>query len=258
MKTEISASMLAGVLLSGCGVSGPGAVPSMQVESAGTPIAGTETKLTIRLKDGEGRPIDRLDVVHEKKLHFLIMSRDLAFFAHEHPGQKEDGSLALDFTFPGAGEYILFADYTPTGGRGTVSSTRLRVQGRGDMSEPALEKDDLSRAKRSGSYDVKLDLAAHGTESMLTFTITRQGRPVADLRPYLGALGHLVLVDPAATRLLHSHPMGAGDPGKVSFHTTFPAPGLYKLWAEFRPGGESLRVDFVIEVPESKGGPHAH
>src|SRR5688572_17953869 len=125
MKTEIGASMLAGLLLSGCGVPGKDAAPSMQVETTGDPAAGTATELTIRLKDREGRPINRLEVVHDKKLHFLIMSSDLAFFAHEHPELQDDGSLMLDFTFPRAGEYVLFADYTPQGGAATVTSTRL-------------------------------------------------------------------------------------------------------------------------------------
>ncbi len=241
---KLAPTALAGLLLASCAAN---VAPSMHVAVSREPAPGQPVELAIRLKDGVGRPIERLEVVHEKPLHFLVMSSDLSFFAHEHPEPRPDGALRLDFTFPAAGEYVLFGDYTPVGGRGTISSTRLAVPGAAP--KPAvLVKDDLSKSRRSGDYEVRLDLVDHGEQSMLTFKVTKDGRPVADLRPYLGALGHLVLVDPGATKLLHSHPFDPGEPGQVAFHTAFPAPGLYKLWAEFRPEGKPLRVEFVVEI----------
>ena len=248
---------LAGLMLSACSGEQRWA-PSMEVHTSAVPEAGRPSELTLRLKDQEGRPIVRLETVHQKKLHFLIMSRDLDFFAHEHPELKDGGELTLTFTFPRAGEYVLFGDYKPEGGRSTVSSARISVQGSGGMKDPDLKKDDLTHAKRIGVFEVKLNQMLHGADSMLTFTITREGRPVSDLRPYLGAMGHLVIVDPAATSLLHSHPLDSGQPGMVSFHTTLPSKGLFKLWAEFRPEGTPLRVDFVIEADQTRAPSHSH
>lgn len=220
--------------------------------------AGKPSTLTIRLTDGAGRPVDQLQVVHEKKLHFLIMSRDLTFFAHEHPQRQSEGVQTLPFTFPRPGEYVLFGDYTPEGASQVVSSARLTIPGTSTMKDPQLKPDDLAHAKHVGAYDVKLAQKVDGGQTTLTFTLMKNGKPVADLQPYLGALGHLVVVDPGATTLLHSHPMGAGDPGKVTFHTSFPTPGLYKMWGEFRPDGQPVLVDFVVDASGTGVAPHKH
>lgn len=202
--------------------------------------------LEIRLSDRAGQPVPELEVVHEKKLHFLVMSRDLAFFSHEHPTDRGDGLWTLPFTFPAPGEYVFFGDYKPDGASQVISSARLTVPGASAMKAAELALDDLAHPKRFGDYAVDLDQTADGTGTLLTFRITKHGEPVRDLQPYLGALGHLVLVDPDATTLLHSHPLGAGEPGEVTFHTTLPPDGRWKLWAEFRPEGAPLRADFVI------------
>lgn len=230
----------------------------MRVEPTSTLAAGQPATLTIRLTDGAGQPVDQLQVVHEKKLHFLIMSRDLTFFAHEHPQRQGEGVQTLPFTFPRPGEYVLFGDYTPEGASQVVSSARLTVPGTSTMKDPQLKPDDLAHAKRVGAYEVKLDQKAEGGQATLTFTLTKNGKPVADLQPYLGALGHLVVVDPGVSTLLHSHPMGAGEPGKVTFHTSFPTPGLYKMWGEFRPDGQPVRVDFVVDASGAGVAPHKH
>ncbi len=231
---------------------------AMRVEPTDPLAAGKPSTLTIRLTDGAGKPVDQLQVVHEKKLHFLIMSRDLTFFAHEHPQRQAEGVQTLPFTFPRPGEYVLFGDYTPEGASQVVSSTRLTVPGTSTMKDPVLKPDDLAHAKHVGAYDVKLDQKVDKGQTTLTFTLTKGGKPVADLQPYLGALGHLVVVDPSASTLLHSHPMGPGDPGKVTFHTSFPSPGLYKMWGEFRPDGQVVRADFVVDASGAAVAPHTH
>lgn len=248
---------LAGLLWSACN-GGEEKKPTLQVYTSGMPTAGKPVEITLRLFDGQGEPVRKFETMHEKQVHLLIMSRDLDYFAHEHPQPMEGGALGLVVTFPTAGEYVLFGDYKPEGGRITVSSSRLTVQGTGVMKDPDLRKDDLSQARRKGDFEVKLDQEVHGSDSMLSFTMTRGGKPVSELHPYLGARGHLVIVDPGASTLLHSHPIDSREPGKVAFHARFPSPGLYKLWAEFRPEGKPLLVDFVIEVTEAGRSRHAH
>ncbi len=46
-----------------------------------------------------------------------------------------------------------------------------------------------------------------GTESELAVTVTRDGAPVTDLDPYLGALGHLVAIRNGDLAYLHVHPI---------------------------------------------------
>ena len=64
-----------------------------------------------------------------------------------------------------------------------------------------------------------------GTESELTLTVSRDGQPVMDLEPYLGALGHLVAIREGDLAYLHVHPLdeteGAGGP-EVRFAVEVP------------------------------------
>jgi hypothetical protein len=67
------------------------------------------------------------------------------------------------------------------------------------------------------------------------------GVPIGDLEPYLGASGHLLVVNQDTTAAIHAHPEdvpGAGKTGPtVTFAPVFPAPGRYKMWAQFQRKG---------------------
>ena len=44
----------------------------------------------------------------------------------------------------------------------------------------------------------------------------------------------------------------AGEGGPViAFHTLFPKPGRYKIWAQFKRGGKIVVADFVVDVRDS-------
>lgn len=230
------------------------------------PKAGERARLVLDPRSGDGTRVERLAVVHEKPLHLIVVSRDLSYFAHEHPERQTDGTYALDFTFPAAGPYVLFGDFTPEGATGQVVRMPLEVAGAAPPSKP-LVADDRGAPKRFGAYEVALAPATitAGAETMLAFTITRAGAPISDLRPYLGALGHCVVIDESATEFLHSHPLEAagGSASLVQFHTVFPAAGKYKVWGQFDVGGEMLVADFVLDIGAPGGAaapvadPHA-
>ena len=50
-----------------------------------------------------------------------------------------------------------------------------------------------------------------GQESELTLSVSRDGRPVTDLQPYLGAYGHLVVLRDGDLAYLHAHPVDEAD-----------------------------------------------
>ncbi|HEU0036143.1 MAG TPA: hypothetical protein VFQ53_36270 [Kofleriaceae bacterium] len=217
--------------------------------------AGKPLQLELELRDGAGQRVRALDVVHEKLVHLIVVSNDLGFFTHEHPTRRDDGLLDQTLTLPSAGGYTVYADFTPTGGKNAVVSAELAIPGK---APPAvkLAPVKLPAEAKQGAFTVALrtekPLAAGG-DTLLDFEIRDANGVVTDLRDYLGAKGHCVILSADRAAYLHSHPMGTPD-GKVRFHTIVPKPGTYKLWAEFRPRGEPLRVSFTLDVPGGTPG----
>ncbi|USK67050.1 hypothetical protein [Peribacillus frigoritolerans] len=67
----------------------------------------------------------------------------------------------------------------------------------------------------------------------------------ATTEPYLGALGHVVIIDENVENFIHVHPISDKS---TEFQTHFDKPGLYKLWAEFKFDGEVIVYPYVMKV----------
>ena len=220
------------------------------------PQPGQTVRLTLTPRHADGAVVTALEVVHTKKLHLIIASRDLAFFDHVHPIPQSDGTLTLDYAFPQPGEYLLYADITPTGDRNQVFRLPVTVAGPPRPAVPLTVTP--AGAKVFGDYRVALRIsptpALARDEAQLSFTLSRNGVPVTDLEPYLGAGGHCVVLSEDTQGYLHSHPVemsGAHFGPTVTFHTLFPRPGLYKIWGQFLHQGRPLTADFVIRVEKN-------
>ncbi|REE90504.1 hypothetical protein A8990_1067 [Paenibacillus taihuensis] len=224
---------------------------------SGMPQAGKPTLLRIAITDTTGQPDQSLEVNHEKKLHLIIVSKRLSKFMHIHPVQtKMAGVFEAKVNFKTAGAYKLVADFKPAEGKQQTQSNWVVVaRGAGDepKTEPVLTADkELTRA--AGGMEVSLSLGSEpkaGASSMLTFTFrdAMNDKPVTDLQPYLGAIGHVVIMDADAERYVHVHAMDERAKGPTAqFHATFPEPGLYKIWGQFKRHGQLLIVPFVIQV----------
>ncbi len=58
--------------------------------------AGEEVALNFNLMNNETKQsIKDLEIVHEKILHLIIVSKNLAYFDHIHPEMNADGSLSV-------------------------------------------------------------------------------------------------------------------------------------------------------------------
>ena len=77
-------------------------------------------------------------------------------------------------------------------------------------------------------------------------------QPIADLQPYLGERGHLVIVRQAneitKANYIDAHAMPDTGNGKIQFMTSFPKPGKYKLWGQFNRNGKIVVADFWVNV----------
>jgi uncharacterized membrane protein len=209
-----------------------------------------------------GQLLRNLPVVHEHPMHVTIVSSDLSFFDHVHPIPQPDGSLQIDYHFPHAGHYLIFGEYFPAGQRDQVFRFPMTVGDSELLADaPKLEVSPADVKPISGHPEMTAELIAQprtltaGTHSMLLFRLSDHGQPVIDLEPYMAAMGHCAILSQDTQSFLHCHPEqvypttadSRGGPD-IAFHTTFPHPGKYKIWGQFKRDGKVIVADFVVEV----------
>jgi hypothetical protein len=56
-----------------------------------TATPGKRFDLAFRILDREGRTVRDFDVEHTKRMHFIVVRRDMTGFQHVHPTQRADG-----------------------------------------------------------------------------------------------------------------------------------------------------------------------
>ncbi|MDQ3485619.1 MAG: hypothetical protein M3445_09480 [Actinomycetota bacterium] len=219
--------------------------------------AGDSVDVAFTIGGPDGRPVTAYDVEHEKLLHLIAVRRDFTGFQHVHPELGSNGvwTTQLDLT---SGQWRLFADFKATDADPLTLGADLAV---GGVYEPATASTESRTAKVDG-YTVNLegDLEA-GTDAELTLSISRDGEPVTDLEPYLGAYGHLVALRGGDLAYLHVHPDGTpGDdstqPGPdVVFYAGVPSRGAYHLYLDFKHQGVVRTAEFTVAAgDEAKSG----
>ncbi|MGN9845262.1 hypothetical protein ACTMTI_44795 [Nonomuraea sp. H19] len=215
------------------------------------PDEPTDFRFTVTGPDG--RPVTDYQVEHDKKLHFIVVSRDLTSFQHLHPVEAGDGVWSVKLTLPAAGTYRAFADFAPTGSSALTLGADLLVAG--DYEPKALP--ETSRTATVDGYEVTLDgELTPGQASKLTLKVSKDGKPVTDLQPYLGAYGHLVALRARDLAYLHVHPDGEPGDGKtkagpeIVFYAEVPSVGDYRLFLDFQHDGEVRTADFTLGAGE--------
>ncbi|MEU1984623.1 hypothetical protein [Nocardia sp. NPDC019395] len=219
--------------------------------------AGRDTALRFRIEDSAGRPVTQYTPNHEKDLHLIVVRRDTTGYQHLHPTLGAAGTWSTPVDLDRAGDYRVFADFVAADGQPFTLGTDLRVAGRyapQPLPAPAV-------TATAGEYTVELGgTVAAGRSTDVTLTVSRDGAPVTDLQPYLGAYGHLVALRAADLGYLHVHP--AGHPGDgttpagpgVTFAVTAPGAGDYRLYFEFRHAGAVHRAEFTVPVETAGPG----
>lgn len=220
------------------------AVPSTVL----TGVAGEP--FSFRIVGPDGLAVTGFEVRHERELHLVVVSRDLATYHHLHPERAPDGtwSVALPALAPGA--HHAFASFAPAGGPDLTLSTGLLVPGLAGAAPLPVTGPTVT----VDGYEVTLDAPgiAPGAASTVTLTVARDGAPVTDLEPYLGALGHLVALRAGDLAYAHVHPVEAEGSGpSVAFVLDLPSPGDYRLFFDFAHAGTTHNAAFTLPVPPS-------
>jgi len=246
------AEMDAGSLPRGLAASAEGytMMPATTVLPAGEPTA-----FAFRILGPDGNPLTRYMSEHERELHFIVVRRDLTGYQHLHPTRAPDGTWSLSLRVVEAGTYKAFADFQPEGASMPVT-LGIDLSVAGDF-RPVVGAGSTSRVLVDGYTVTMAGTLAGGRSADVVLTVSKDGTPVTDLEPYLGAFGHLVALRSSDLAYLHVHPDGEpGDgrtaPGpKVAFHAEVPTVGTYGLFFDFKVGGVVRTAQFTAIAEEA-------
>jgi hypothetical protein len=246
-------------------------VPGYTLQLLEAPHAAAhEVWLRFRVVDPRGTVVTDFRESHGKKLHLIVVPHDLTRYQHVHPVMDETGTWSVALAPLHSGNHRLFADVFPhTEAAALTVHHDLQVPGTHEIRPLPLPM----RTAVTGRYAVALEgVLAAGGPSTLTFRVFRDGHPVTDLQPYLGAYGHLVAIRDGDLAYAHVHPDGEPGDGRtrpgptVTFHTELPRAGTYRLFLDFQHGGNVHNAALTVPVEaadhapalEVATGPHSH
>ena len=245
----------------------PAPAPVATLEGVAPVKAGMPESLTINLVDAKGLPLgeDRLQTIHTKKLHLLIVDESLTDYQHVHPESAEKpGSYSFSFTPKTGHDYRIWANFAPNDEHESYIKT-ADLKGTVPCAAPCVDTTVSNTATQDGyvfrlSFDQKLKA---GVPDMGNFMINdSSGKPVATLQPVLGAYAHIVAFDAGGKGVTHVHPMGdepksASDRGQspLMFHIEPEQAGFVKIFAQVNIDGKEMFVPFGQTVETGSEDP---
>jgi hypothetical protein len=212
--------------------------------------------LVLTLTDGSsGRPVDDL-LVHDSAFMHLVVVSPAGNLRHLHPIRTAPGEYRARLRAPEQGTHAIAAEIARRGGG--VQLLRAAI--------------DVSGTTAAQPNDGKAELATEIREAGRPSTITA-GFGKRDLQPWLGMLGHMIVVGPVtgspvnAPIWAHVHSMIPPTPGmpdqpdesvaaygpNVPFTYSFPLPGKYLVWIQVERDYSIVTVPTVVDVPAAKG-----
>ena len=212
------------------------------------PKAGSPTELTLQIQGADDTPIRQFDVMHEKLVHLIVVRDGLDEFAHLHPEVNSTGELTVEYVFPKSGTYRLFVDHQPQGQTPGLATGELIIAGE---DEPAVALvPDTSDTVMVGEIKAHIAMTPGDHETTVRFhLVDLAGKTVTDLDPYLGAMGHLVIISADGRDYVHAHPLSeakTAPDGAVAFAAHFSKPGIYRMWGQFQHQGTVFTVPFTF------------
>lgn len=201
---------------------------------------GAARQFAFRVLGPDGEPVTDYTENHDKDLHLILVRRDLSGFQHLHPALAPDGTWSVPITVDAPGQYRVLADFQP-GGATEALTLGVDVPAPGDYQPRPLPA--VARTTEVDGYTVTLTGELRpSAASELALSVSRNGQPVTDLEPYLGALGHLVVLREGDLAYLHVHPT---SDDALAFQAEVPSPGAYRLYLDFQHGGTVRTAEFT-------------
>ena len=205
------------------------------------------------------------ELLYTKLVHMVVVDNELDYFSHIHPELQPDGTFTITTTFPKNDLYHIYWNFEPKNSLEQQIGLSLQV---GSPQTPVApsQSPDTNLTKTFGNYNITLvkeddfrakDMTTGLQTVVFGLTDAKTKQPVTNLEPYLGAFGHLTMVNEKTFDYIHVHPQGLAADGQISGPSVqfVPlglygpiVPGVYRVFAEFNPGGHLLTADFTINI----------
>ena len=217
------------------------------IKLASTRLSSAEpTRISFSILGPDLKPVRDFQVDATKKMHLIIVRRDLTNYQHIHPTMASDGTWSIDAQVAAPGRYRAFADFA-TDGKRHVLGADLRAPG----TSTSVALPQPKTTTRVDGFDVTLHagMLMSGQEAALRFSVSRGGAPATMLEPYLGNLGHLVILREKTLQYLHVHPTSSGGSGpEIRFAGELARPGRYRAFLQFQVNGTVHTAAFTLET----------
>ncbi|MCG6494779.1 hypothetical protein [Kitasatospora sp. A2-31] len=218
--------------------------------------AGAPTEFRFTVTGPDGKPLTAFEPDQTKRMHFYAIRSDLTGFQHVHPEMAADGTWTAPLAALTAGSWRLYASFVPDSGpgRGTglVLSRTVTVPGEGAAAVAELPA--ATGTATVDGYTVSVEgTPVAGKAGELKVTVSKDGKPVTDLQPYLETFAHLTAFRAGDQAFAHLHPearaaAGATGGPTLPFHAELPASGAWRLFLQFQTGGQLHTAGLTLDV----------
>jgi hypothetical protein len=211
-------------------------------------LAGQPQRLSFRIVGAGGVPVTAFAVVHDKRLHLIVVRRDLTGYQHLHPTMASDGTWNIDLTLAQPGIYRMIADFTAVvGGQQIAAALGSDLTVAGSYAPATLPAPARTAHTQGFSVGYEGTPNTRSIQPILMSVTGPDGRPAA-LQPYLGAFGHLVMIRQGDLGYVHIHPEAQLIDGKVKFWLTAPSQGTYRMFFDFQVAGQVHDAAWTVSV----------
>jgi hypothetical protein len=108
------------------GVSLSAAGYRLHVSDTSFPV-GVAREFRFQVRDRDGTPVTRFATVHDKRMHLVVVRRDLSGYQHLHPTMASDGTWSVPLALSVAGSWRAYADFSALDAAGQQVSVTLGV-----------------------------------------------------------------------------------------------------------------------------------
>jgi hypothetical protein len=198
---------------------------------------------------------------YEQFVHVIIVDDSLTFFTHTHPVDFQNGQFVVRAALPKPARYHMYLNFQPYG---AIEQSFVFNLAFGAATGPDPAARAVQTTASAGTYAATLATpvirAADASvgKAEIDISLTKDGRPVTDIQQYMGAFGHLTLVNDDTYEFLHIHPSivpssgtAVAGPGIafVPLGLYGPIkPGTYRAFAEFKPDGTYELFPFTLKI----------